>query len=130
MLRIIKNTLQSDGNYAETIENFVYDGTIGNPTTYRGKTATWVNGRRLASFDGHTFTYDGQGRRLTKDNVEFTYDSNGNLLYAFGGKGEAAGLYNTVTSFAWDDGRFYVLDAFDGSVDSAVLDALWNYLCI
>ena len=41
----------------------VYD-VMGNPTTYRGKTATWVNGRRLASYEGHTFTYDGQGRRI------------------------------------------------------------------
>lgn len=57
----------------------VYD-VMGNPTTYRGKTATWVNGRRLASYNGHTFTYDGQGRRLTKDNVVFAYDSNSRLI--------------------------------------------------
>lgn len=49
-------------------------------------------------------------------NKIFTYDSNGNLLYAFGGVGEAAGLYHTATSFAWNNGVFYVLDAFDGSV--------------
>ena len=57
----------------------VYD-LMGNPTMYRGKTATWVNGRRLAGFDGHTFTYDGQGRRLTKDSLVFAYDSNGRLI--------------------------------------------------
>lgn len=60
-------------------QDCVYD-VMGNPTMYRGKTATWVNGRCLASFDGHTFTYDGQGRRLTKDSVVFAYDSNGRLI--------------------------------------------------
>lgn len=80
LLSIIKNTLQADGTYEETIENFVYDGTVGNPTTYRGKEATWENGRRLASYDGHTFIYDGQGRRLAKDNVSFTYDSQGRVI--------------------------------------------------
>ena len=69
-----------DGNYAETIENFVYDGTIGNPTTYRGKTATWTNGRHLASYDGYAFTYDTQGRRIAKGNISFTYDSNGRVV--------------------------------------------------
>lgn len=52
----------------------------------------------------------------TSQNKIFTYDSNGNLLYAFGGNGEAAGLYNNVTSFTWNNGKFYMLDAFDGSV--------------
>ena len=45
LLRIIKNELQENGEYAETIETFAYD-TLGNPTTYRGKTATWVNALR------------------------------------------------------------------------------------
>ena len=79
LLRVVKFTLNASGDYTESVEKFVYD-VMGNPTTYRGGSATWVNGRRLASFDGHTFTYDGQGRRLTKDNVEFTYDSNGRLI--------------------------------------------------
>lgn len=52
----------------------------------------------------------------TSQNKIFTYDSSGNLLYAFGGNGEAAGLYNSLISFAWNDGKFYMLDAFDGSV--------------
>lgn len=49
-------------------------------------------------------------------NKIFTYDSNGNMLYAFGGKGEAAGLYHSLTSFAWNNGKFYMLDSFDGTV--------------
>lgn len=52
----------------------------------------------------------------SSQNKIFTYDSSGNMLYAFGGKGEAAGLYNSLTSFAWNNGKFYMLDAFDGSV--------------
>ncbi|MBO4467918.1 MAG: hypothetical protein J5766_01320, partial [Clostridia bacterium] len=52
----------------------------------------------------------------TLQNKIFTYDSSGNLLYAFGGKGEAMGLYNTLCAFCWNDGRFYMLDSFDGSV--------------
>ncbi len=70
----------------------------------------------------------------TSKNKIFTYDSNGNLLYAFGGKGEAAGLYNSLTSFTWNDGRFYILDAFDGSVTilerteyGALLDKVIGY---
>ncbi|MBE7061823.1 MAG: RHS repeat-associated core domain-containing protein, partial [Clostridiales bacterium] len=53
---------------------------IGNPTTYRGKSATWSNGRNMTAFDGHTFTYDGLGRRATKDTLSFTYDRKGRLI--------------------------------------------------
>ena len=60
-------------------EAFVYDQ-IGNPTTYRGKAATWAYGRQLTSYDGNTFTYDARGRRITKNGITFTYDSNGNLI--------------------------------------------------
>lgn len=70
----------------------------------------------------------------TSKNKIFTYDSNGNLLYAFGGTGEAAGLYHTLTSFTWNDGRFYMLDAYDGSVTilerteyGALLDEVIGY---
>ncbi|MBE6652762.1 MAG: hypothetical protein E7610_05030 [Ruminococcaceae bacterium] len=60
-------------------EEFFYD-TIGNPTTYRGKAATWAYGRQLATYDGNTFTYDARGRRITKNGITFTYDSNCNLI--------------------------------------------------
>ena len=65
-------------------EAFVYD-TIGNPTTYRGKTATWAYGRQLTAYDGNTFIYDARGRRMSKQKegesaITFTYDSNGNLI--------------------------------------------------
>ena len=60
-------------------ESFAYD-TIGNPTTYRGKSATWAYGRQLTGFNGNTFAYDARGRRTGKNNLTFTYDSNGNLV--------------------------------------------------
>ena len=60
-------------------EAFVYDQ-LGNPTTYRGKTATWAYGRQLATYDGNTFTYDARGRRIAKNGITFSYDSNGNLI--------------------------------------------------
>ena len=60
-------------------EAFVYD-VIGNPTTYRGKAATWAYGRQLTSFDGKTFAYDARGRRTAKNGITFTYDTNGNLI--------------------------------------------------
>lgn len=70
----------------------------------------------------------------SSQNKIFTYDSSGNMLYAFGGKGEAVGLYNSLTSFAWNDGKFYMLDAFDGSVTilnrteyGALLDEVIGY---
>ena len=57
----------------------VYDS-VGNPTTYRGKTATWVRGRKLASFDGNTFEYNAQGIRIKKNGITYIYDSQGRLL--------------------------------------------------
>ena len=74
----------SDRLLAYNGEAFEYDE-IGNPTTYRGKSATWAYGRQLQSFDGNTYTYDARGRRLTKQHgteepIRFTYDSNGKLI--------------------------------------------------
>lgn len=67
-------------------------------------------------------------------NKIFTYDSSGNLLYAFGGTGEAAGLYHSLTSFTWNNGKFYMLDAYDGSITvlnrteyGALLDEVIGY---
>ena len=49
-------------------------------------------------------------------NKIFVYDSDGNLLYAFGGKGEAIGLYHSLTAITWHNNKFYNLDSNDGSV--------------
>ena len=60
-------------------QSCVYDA-IGNPTTYRGKTASWTRGRKLTAYDGNTFSYDATGRRLSKNSIKFYYDSEGTLL--------------------------------------------------
>ena len=52
----------------------------------------------------------------TNHNKLFVYDSDGNLLYAFGGKGEAVGLYNSLCAVTWNNNKFYNLDSYDGSV--------------
>ncbi len=52
----------------------------------------------------------------TKDSKVFTYDSYGNLLYAFGGTGEALGLYTQLASVAFLGDRMLALDSADGSV--------------
>ncbi len=60
-------------------EQFVYDS-IGNPTTYRGKTAEWKFGRELVAYDGNTFAYDARGRRISKNDISFEYDHTGKLI--------------------------------------------------
>jgi len=65
-------------------EAFVYDE-IGNPTTYRGKGASWARGRLLTAYDGHSFTYDAQGNviALIGENgaivARYLYDAWGNV---------------------------------------------------
>ena len=74
-------------------EAFEYDS-IGNPTTYRGMTSTFENGRRLKSLSDGTntveYTYNGQGSRASKKvgnvTIEYTYDRNGRLLKEVGEK--------------------------------------------
>ena len=52
----------------------------------------------------------------SSQNKIFTYDSNGNLLYAFGGKGEMLGLYQTLGSIAYNGDYIYALDSYASSV--------------
>ena len=65
--------MMSFGNQACEYDN------MGNPTKYRGKSATW-KGRQMLSFDGNNFTYDGIGRRTSKNSLTFLYDDKGNIL--------------------------------------------------
>ena len=39
-----------------------------------------MRGRKLASFDGNTFSYDALGKRLSKNDIKFWYDCQGRLL--------------------------------------------------
>ena len=59
-------------------ETCAYD-VLGNPTTYRGKTATWEKGR-LKTYNGVTLGYDGRGKRISSDSLDFEYSSDGKLL--------------------------------------------------
>ena len=59
-------------------QTFTWDG--GNPTSYKGKTLSWQNGRELASYDATTFAYDGRGRRVRKGSVYYTYTADGQLV--------------------------------------------------
>ena len=59
-------------------EACAYD-VLGNPTTYRGKTATWEKGR-LKTYNGVTLGYDGRGTRISSGSLTFEYSSDGKLL--------------------------------------------------
>ena len=59
-------------------ETCAYD-VLGNPTTYRGKTATWEKGR-LKTYNGVTLGYDGRGKRISSGSLTFEYSSDGRLL--------------------------------------------------
>ena len=59
-------------------ETCAYD-VLGNPTTYRGKTATWEKGR-LKTYNGVTLGYDGRGKRISSGSLSFEYSSDGRLL--------------------------------------------------
>lgn len=60
-------------------EECSYNETTNVQTTYRGKALVWTN-RRVSSYNGVQFSYDGQGRRIAKDGISYTYDSQGGLL--------------------------------------------------
>ena len=102
-------------------ETFVYD-VIGNPTTYRGKSATWAYGRQLTSFDGNTFAYDARGRRIGKNGITFTYDSNGNLIkqsngleFLYDHSGVFALKYNGSTYFYRKDAQANIVALLDNT---------------
>ena len=98
---------------------FEYDE-IGNPAVYRGKNASWQNGRQMVAFDGHTFAYDARGRRTNKDNITFTYDSDGNLVKQSNG---LEFLYDHTGVFAvkYDNATYYYRKDAQGNV-IALLD--------
>lgn len=46
----------------------------------------------------------------------FTYDNDGNLLFVFGGKGDARGLFQTPVALAYMDTQYMVLDQTSGAL--------------
>ena len=111
--------LISYNNEKTGFAGFEYDE-IGNPTVYRGKLASWGNGRQMVAFDGHTFAYDARGRRTRKDNITFTYDSDGNLIKQSNG---LEFLYDHTGVFAvkYDNATYYYRKDAQGNV-IALLD--------
>ena len=112
---------------------------IGNPTTYRGKKATWTNGRFLNSYNNVAFSYDGLGRRIKKGNISYTYDSQGRLLKQSNG---LEFLYDHSGVFAVKNGEttyFYRKDAqsnitaiidSEGSVVARYLYNAWGEVSV
>ena len=102
-----------------------YDS-MGNPTKYRGKSATW-KGRQLLSYAGVDFTYDGRGRRITKDSVTYVYDSQDRLIkqtsysqystqvleFYYDFEGVAAVSYNGFMFFYVKDGQGNIISLVD-----------------
>ena len=107
-------------NVADNVtETFEYDD-IGNPETYRGEDATWQYGRQLATYKGHTFSYDACGRRIAKNGITFTYDSNGNLIkqsngleFLYDHTGIFAVRYNNTAYFYRKDAQANIVELLD-----------------
>ena len=102
-------------------ESCAYDA-IGNPTTYRGKSASWSNGRQMVTYDGTAFTYDGLGRRLSKGNITYTYDSNNRIIkqsngieFIYDNSGVAGIVYNNATYVYRKDGQGNIAALIDSS---------------
>ena len=98
-----------------------YDA-IGNPTTYRGKSVSWSNGRQMTSYDGTAFTYDGLGRRLSKGNITYTYDSNNRVIkqsngieFIYDNSGVAGIVYNSGTYLYRKDGQGNIIALLDSN---------------
>ncbi len=73
----------------------------GNPTNYLGHDLVWEKGRQLKSFDGITYTYNGNGIRTSKtiDGVEHTYVLDGaKILRETWGINELVPLYDNEDS--------------------------------
>ena len=98
-------------------ESFVYD-MVGNPTTYRGKAATWGDDRRLLSYNGTTFSYDARGNRTEKGSLQMYYDADGNLVY------QSNGMY-----FYYDKTGLYAL-LNGGNVYFCRKDAMGNIVAL
>lgn len=107
-------------------ESFVYD-VIGNPITYRGKTAVWEYGRQLKSYDGNTFSYDARGCRIAKNGITFIYDSNGNLIkqsngleFLYDHTGVFAVKYGNETYYYRKDAQGNIVELLDSNGDTVV----------
>lgn len=102
-------------------ESCEYDD-IGNPTTYRGKSVSWSNGRQMMNYDGTAFTYDGLGRRLSKGSITYTYDSNNRVIkqsngieFLYDNSGVAGIIYSNGTYLYRKDGQGNIVALIDSN---------------
>ena len=114
---------------------------------YRGKTATWLYGKLLASYNDISFTYDGLGRRTKKGDISFTYDSDGRLIkqsdgleFVYDNSGVVGVKYSGAQYFYRKDaqgniiaildknGKVVVNYVYDAWGNNAVLDNNGNYI--
>ena len=144
LLEICSCVKGENGNYVESTQTFTYDS-IGNPTSYKGKSVTWTKGRQMTGYDGVTFGYNGQGQRISKTKagtVKYLYDVNGNLVkesgkgveYYYDGSGVIGMKYNervyfyrkdifgNITEIIDSNGEIVVRYRYDGWGNHVVLN--------
>ncbi len=97
-------------------QTITYDA-LGNPTTYKGKTLTWTNVRRLASYGNNTFAYNANGIRYKKNNTVYTLEGNRILRESDGAK-TITYYYGTngVVGFNYNDEDYYYRKNLQGDV--------------
>lgn len=119
--------LTSSGNLSDLVDiySYTYNGVwkdklasfdgqtisydkLGNPTTYRGKTLSWTNVRRLASYGSTAFEYNAHGIRFKKNSTTYTLDGstilkettgNRTLTYYYGDSGVIGFNYNGTSYY-------------------------------
>ena len=102
-------------------QSILYDDQ-GNPVSYMGHTLTWEKGRQLKSFDGITYTYNGNGIRTSKtvDGVKHTYTLDGTkILREEWGGNTLIPLYDnedTVCGIIYNDIPYYFYKNLQGDI--------------
>ena len=102
-------------------QSILYDDQ-GNPVNYMGHTLTWEKGRQLKSFDGITYTYNGNGIRTSKtvDGVKHTYTLDGTKILREEWDGNTLiPLYDnedTVCGIIYNDIPYYFYKNLQGDI--------------
>ncbi len=112
-------------------DTITYDN-AGNPTSYRGATLSWQNGRELSSYvkDGATaqYVYDANGLRTKKTTAatQYTYTwANGQLTHQAWGENNLHFYYDAqgaVIGFAYNGAMYTYVKNLQGDV-TGILDS-------